>query len=338
MALCSATLLTMELLQNLGLIAAGVGFLYYGAEWLVKGSSAIALRLGVSPLVIGLTIVALGTSSPELAVCVGLNLAGNGATAIGNVVGSNICNILLVLGVSALVRPILIKAQLIIRDAPILIGVSLLFMWFIHDGSLVIWEGILLTVLIVAYTIFSFWVARHESNPEVIKEFEDEIGTQEGEMKSEHSPLRLAVLIIVGIAVLVLGAKLLKDGALYVAHAFGVSDAIIGLSLVAIGTSLPELATSIVASMKNEGDIITGNAIGSSIFNILAVLGITILVRPMAVEGIEPIDVYFMLGSAVLVLPLMWTRKRLSRREGVILLAIYLVYCIQLVQRGQLPV
>ncbi len=315
----------------------GVAGLYWGAEWLVKGSSAIALRLGVSPLVIGLTIVALGTSSPELAVCVRLNLAGDPEMAIANVVGSNICNIALILGVSALVRPIVIKAQLIRRDSPILIGVSLLFIWMLYDGHLQTLDGVILTIGIVAYVFFSFRLARMEKDPEVLKEYEQQIGSREEERKHPHSFGLMALLIIVGIAVLVVGADFLKHGAVGIATRFGVSKAIIGLTLVAIGTSLPELATSIVASMKNEGDIITGNAIGSSIFNILAVMGITILFKPIVVSGIEPMDLFFMLGFAALVLPLMWTRERLSRTEGVFLLAGYLLYCFLLVQRGAIP-
>lgn len=324
----------MEVWLNLALIAVGIAALYWGAEWLVKGSAGIALHLGVSPLVIGLTIVALGTSSPELFVCIGLNLAGSADAAAGNVVGSNICNILLVLGVSALVRPVVIKAQIIRRDAPILIAVTLLFIGLVYDGRLMFWEGIVLTVLIVIYIIISFRLAKLETNSEVIQEFEAEIGSLEEARKHPRSLLLMSGLVLIGIIVLVVGSKLLKDGALEIAYAMGISEAIIGLTLVAFGTSLPELATSIVASLRDEGDIVTGNAIGSSIFNILAVLGITILFGSMVVTGIEQVDIYFMLGSAALVLPMMWTRERLSRPEGIILVAGYIGYCLLLAQRA----
>ncbi|MFV1995571.1 MAG: calcium/sodium antiporter [Verrucomicrobiales bacterium] len=315
----------MDWALQIGSVLLGVVALFYGAEWLVRGSSSIALKMGISPLVIGLTIVALGTSCPELIVCIGLNLSGNPDTAVGNIVGSNICNIALVLGVSALVRPIVIKAQLLKRDTPLLIGFTLLFIWMLSDGELEMREGVVLLSLIVLYLLVIFRLAKAETDPDILEEFEEEIGTA-AEARRRSSAL-MVLMIVMGVAVLVVGAEFLKTGALAIATRIGVSDAVIGLTLVAVGTSLPELATSFVAAARNEGDLLIGNVIGSSIFNICAIMGITILVKnPMVITEILPGGLAVMFGSAVLVLPLMWTRRRLSRTEGLILLVGYLVY------------
>ena len=322
------------LLDLLYLVLGLVG-LYFGAEWLVGGSSKLALRVGVSPLVIGLTVVAFGTSAPELAVCLQLNFAGSPNGAVGNVVGSNICNILLILGISALIRPIAIQSQVIRREMPILIVVSLLLVWMLSDGELARWEGIVLTVGIVAYVYTSFALSRRESLPEVQAEFAEEIGDPE-EAKNTPGPV-LAGLLLAGLVLLVVGAKLFQIGGVGIAERLGVSDAVIGLTLLAFGTSLPELATSIVASRKGEGDIIAGNAVGSSVFNILAILGITVLVKPMLVSQIQPLDLAMMVGAAVVGVVLMLTRSRLSRTEGLIMLIAYFAYVGMLVMRGDVP-
>ena len=323
------------MLIDLLYLVIGLVGLYYGAEWLVGGSSKLALRLGVTPLVIGLTVVAFGTSAPELAVCLQLNLTGLPDAAVGNVVGSNICNILLILGVSALMRPIEIKSQVIRREMPVLIVVSLVFVAVLWDGVLARWEGGVLVVGIVGYVWASFALVKRVALPEVEEEFAVEIGRPE---EAEAIPGKvLAGLILAGLVLLVAGAKFFQLGGVGIAQRFGISDAVIGLTVLAFGTSLPELATSMVATAKGEGDIIAGNAVGSSIFNVLAILGITVLVKPMLISGIVPLDLWFMVGSAAICVPLMWTRSHLSRVEGGCLLVAYLIFVGLLVMRGGVP-
>ena len=322
----------MESLIDIAYIFAGLAGLYYGAEWLVGGSSKLALRLGVAPLVIGLTVVAFGTSAPELAVCLQLNLAGKPDAAVGNVVGSNICNILLILGVSALLRPIAIKSQVIWREMPVLIVVSLALGAMLWDGKLARWEGGLLAVGIVLYVWASFALAAKGDTAEVEEEFAGEIGSEEEARNA--SRWGLAGLIFAGLVFLVAGSHFFQMGGVSIAQRLGVSEAVIGLTLLAFGTSLPELATSIVASLKNQGDIIAGNAVGSSVFNILAILGITVLVKPMIIGGIEAFDLAFMVGATVVGVGLMATRKKLARWEGALMIGAYLVYVTMLVQRG----
>lgn len=317
---------------DIAYIFAGLAGLYYGAEWLVGGSSKLALRLGVAPLVIGLTVVAFGTSAPELAVCLQLNLAGKPDAAVGNVVGSNICNILLILGVSALLRPIAIKSQVIWREMPVLIVVSLALVAMLWDGKLARWEGGLLAVGIVLYVWASFALAAKGDTAEVEEEFAGEIGSEEEARNA--SRWGLAGLIFAGLVFLVAGSHFFQMGGVSIAQRLGVSEAVIGLTLLAFGTSLPELATSIVASLKNQGDIIAGNAVGSSVFNILAILGITVLVKPMIIGGIEAFDLAFMVGATVVGVGLMATRKKLARWEGALMIGAYLVYVTMLVQRG----
>jgi cation:H+ antiporter len=306
----------------------GMTLLYFGAEWLVTGSSEVALRFGISPLVVGLTIVAFGTSAPELLVGLKANLQSppQGDIALGNVVGSNIFNIALILGVGAMIRPIVIHSQIIKRELPILLVVSVAFVAMLWDGEVARWEGIVLTVGIIAYVIASLRQAKKEPQQGQFDESEQK------ELEQAKKPGRLKVdlfLIVVGLAALTFGADRLVTSGMELAHIFGVPEAIIALTFFALGTSLPELATSVVASMKNQGDIITGNAVGSCIFNILAVVGITAMVAPLNAKEVKPEDLWVMVGVVVVVLPFMWTRKRLSRVEGCILVlgsVAYVVY------------
>lgn len=324
----------MELFLNIAYLVVGLAMLYFGAEWLVAGSSRLALRLGIAPLVVGLTVVAFGTSAPELSVGVQLNLADHPDAAVGNIVGSNICNLLLILGVSGLFRPLQIRGQIVKREMPILIVASLVVVGMLWDGHLSRIEGGCLVAGIVIYVWLSLATARKEGNPEVLEQYLAEVGSlPEGPEKGDRLG-RIWMFIILGLVVLVVGSKCLEMGGLFVARSLGVSEAIIGLTLLAIGTSLPELATSIVATLKGEGDIIAGNAVGSCIFNLLAILGITILVRPMNVTEIEPMDLGFMVGAAVVVVPMMITRMRLGRLEGALLVGAYAAYMCILAQRG----
>ncbi|MCF6314351.1 MAG: calcium/sodium antiporter [Verrucomicrobiales bacterium] len=310
------------------LMVAGLVALVVGAEWLVRGSAKLAVMMGVSPLVVGLTIVAFGTSSPELFVCLKFNLAGDANAALGNLVGSNICNIGLILGISALIRPLDIKAQLLVRDLPILFVVSAGVIFMLWDGVIEVWEGGILVLGVVVYTVYSFRASKKEDNPEVLEEFEDEYGQASG--KKNDGWMGMAGLILVGLVGLYFGAEWLVDGAVGIAERMNVPSAFISLTVIAFGTSLPELATSIVAVIRRQGDIISGNAIGSCIFNLLLVLGATAMVKRMVITAIEPVDLAVMMGMVVIVVPLMWTRRRLARPEGALLLVIYLGYTVYL--------
>ncbi len=310
---------------SLGWLGLGLVLLYFGAEWLVKGSSRIALKMGISPLVVGLTVVAFGTSAPELFASVQATLNGKGDLAIGNVVGSNICNIALILGVGALIRAIHIHSQVIRREMPILVVASLVFVGMLWDLKIALWEGIILTVGIVIYVTSSLRQAKKEEHTEEFDELskEDLNQVHDKSVKSWFSNLGLVLL---GLVALAYGANRLVFGGENIARAFGVSEAIIGLTLVAFGTSLPELVTSVVASIRNQGDIITGNAIGSCIFNILAVVGITACIAPISALAISPVDLGIMVALTILIIPFMWSRRRLCRAEGGVLLCIYLAY------------
>ena len=300
-------------------ILLGVGLLYGGAEGLVRGSASVARRLGLSPLVIGLTVVAFGTSMPELVVSVRATLAGAGPIAVGNVVGSNIANIALILGLSALIRPIRVHAQLIRVDVPLLIVASVALAVLLQDGRLGRVEGVLFLAGIVGYTVLGLRLARAESAA-VHAEFAEATPPPTG------SWARDLIFIGAGLGLLVLGARLLVDGAVTIATSFGVSEAVVGLTIVAVGTSLPELATSLVAAGKGEGDIAVGNVVGSNMFNILGILGTASVVRPLTQTGMTRLDLGVMVGLALVLLPLMRTGFRLSRGEGGFLLAVYVVY------------
>ncbi|ARA94824.1 sodium:calcium antiporter [Rhodothermaceae bacterium RA] len=294
----------------------GFALLYVGAEALVRGGAALALRLGLSPLVVGLTVVAFGTSSPELVVSLKAALDGTSGLALGNVVGSNVANIALILGTSALIRPVAIQSQLIRLDVPIVIGSSLLLVGLLADGVLGRGEGALLTAGIVAYVGFSIRQARRES-PVVQAEFAGEIARPDG------SAWRDGAMVVIGLGLLVLGGQVFVSGAVDLARLLGVSDAVIGLTIVAVGTSLPELATSVVAAFRDEGDIAVGNVIGSNIFNVLGIIGPVAVVAPVQAGGVAAVDLWAMVGVAVLLLPLMRTGFRLVRWEGALLLLLY---------------
>jgi len=294
--------------------------LFGGAELLVKGSASLAARAGLTPLVIGLTVVAFGTSSPELAVSLKAALAGQGDVAVGNVVGSNILNIAVILGLAAVICPIGVHLQLIKVDVPIMILVSVLLPVLLYDGRLGRVEGGLLLAGIVVYTLFNVVMARRGAAAEVESEFAESVPKA-----TTHWAVDL-VLIGGGLATLVVGSRLLVDNSIEVARAFQISEAVIGLTVVALGTSMPELATSIIAAIRRQPDIALGNAIGSNIFNILATLGLSSLVVPMTAGGITVIDYGVMVGTAVLLLPFLMTGPRLGRLEGLVFLGGYCGY------------
>ncbi len=304
----------------LGLVA-----LVIGAELLVRGSSRLALSCGVSPLVVGLTIVAFGTSAPEVAVSVGSAIHGNSDIAIGNVVGSNIFNVLFILGVSALITPLVVHAQILRQEVPIMIASSLLLLAFAADGNLSFGESAAFAILLVAYTVF------------LIRQSRRQTAAMKAELTANAEPAARAhghwsiqvVLVIVGLGFLVLGADWLVASATHFARELGVSDLVIGLTIVAAGTSLPEVATSITAAIRGQRDIAIGNVIGSNTFNILGCLGATGMVAknglPIA-DSMLSFDLWVMLAVAFLCLPLFFTGRRIARWEGFFLLASYVAY------------
>jgi len=297
----------------------GLILLFIGAEGLIRGSSALALKIGITPLVVGLTVVAFGTSTPELVVSLKAALIGNSSITLGNVVGSNIANIALILGIAALIRPLDVHATVIRKEIPILIAFTILMILLLLDGEVGFIDGLIFVVAIISYTIINITLARKEKNAEVENQFKD------GLKNKFNVPLSI-IMIVAGLGLLILGANLFVNGAISIAKSIGVSDAIIGLTIVAIGTSLPELITSIVASYKNESDIAVGNVVGSNIFNILGILGITALIITVNAEGINFIDYGVMFFASIILLPLSKTGFKISRFEGAFLVAGYIAY------------
>lgn len=301
-------------------IALGIALLYFGGELLVTNASKLARIWGLSPLVIGLTVVAFGTSAPELAASLTAALQGSAALAIGNVVGSNIANIALILGVAALLHPLRTEARFIRREVPIMIVVAGLLVLLFRDGSLGRFEGALFLTLLALY----LWVLlRGSEQPQVEAAFAEAYAGG----SSVTSPRRTVLGALAGLALLVIGAQLLITGATALARSAGVPELVIGLSLVAVGTSLPELATSVIAALKREPDIALGNIVGSNIFNILGILGVTTLVQPVTLPYAEvALDLWLMLGLSLLMLPFLLTGLRLGRREAAVLLLLYALY------------
>ena len=310
----------------------GLALLVVGAEFLVRGSSRLAAALGISPLVIGLTVVAFGTSAPELAVSIQSSLAGSANIVLGYVVGSNIFNVLLILGLSALVIPLTVSRQLIRLDVPLMIGVSLLTLALGWDQRIGRLEGALLFAKLVAYTVFLVRQSRKESKKRAQDEFSEEYSAKES--PSLLMWLKNLGLVVGGLGLLVLGSDWLVDSAVAIAQAFGVSDLVIGLTVVAAGTSMPELVTSIVAAKKGERDIAVGNIVGSNIFNILCVLGLSSLISPtgVAVEmAALRFDIPVMIAVAFACFPIFFTGMVISRREGGLFSLYYLAYTAYLV-------
>ncbi len=308
------------MIVEVSLILVSLALLYFGAEWLVKGGASLALRLGLTPVVVGLTVVAFGTSAPEMVVCVKAAWAGQGNLAVGNVVGSNIFNVAVILGMAALVCPVRVQFQLLKVDGPILVAVSLLFLLLFWDRRLERWEAGLFLLLLVAYTVGNVWQARRQTSSAVSAEYSEGVP---GSTRGIGADLGL---IVGGMVVLIAGSRLLVDNSVSLARGLGISEAVIGLTIVAAGTSMPELATSIVAALKRQPDIAIGNVIGSNLFNILGILGVAGLIRPLEGTGILPRDLYLMVALSVVLLPLLWSGLKVSRWEGGVLVAVYLGY------------
>lgn len=312
------------------LLVGGLVLLILGAEAMVRGASRLAAALGISPLVIGLTVVAFGTSSPELAISLQSTFQGQADIAVGNVVGSNLFNILVIVGLSALITPLVVHQQLVRLDVPLLIGVSLLTWWMAADGVIARWEGGLLFAGLVVYLVFLVWQSRRESQ-EVRDEYAQEYG--DGRARDWRLWLVNLGLVAVGLVLLVVGADWLVEGAVALARTFGLSELIIGLTIIAAGTSLPEVATSVLAAIRGERDIAVGNAVGSCIFNIMAVLALTSIVAPggvnVAAAAIN-FDIPVMTAVAIAALPIFFTGNLIARWEGAVFLAYYVAYTVYL--------
>ncbi|MCQ4305002.1 sodium:calcium antiporter [Stutzerimonas frequens] len=313
-------------------LIAGLVLLVAGAEVLVRGAAKLAAQFGISPLVIGLTVVAFGTSAPETAVSVQASLNGSGDIAIGNVVGSNIANVLLILGMTALVAPLVVSRQLIRLDVPIMIGASLVTFGLAWDGQLSRIDGAILFSAVVIYTLFLVISSRRENAAGADDEFAKEFGLDEP--AKPHAGLINAGLVLGGLVLLVVGSNFLVEGAVALARALGLSELVIGLTVIAIGTSLPELATSIMAAFRGERDIAVGNIVGSNIFNLLCVLGLASLVSPQAIgvsSNALAFDFPVMIAVAVACLPIFFAGYCIKRWEGALFLAYYVSYTLYLV-------
>ncbi len=301
-------------------ITGGLVLLYFGADWLVQGAITMALHLGLSPLIVGLTVVALGTSVPEALVSVQAAIGGQGGIAVGNVVGSNILNITLILGLSALISPLKVDSHLVKADVPLLAGATFMLVVLLEDFHISRMEGAFLLLCIVGYVVGNIMTVKRTSPDE---------NKIEG-MDVPHDPgktlWRDIGLLIVGIITLGFGANFLVTGAVDLARIWGLSEALIGLTIVSIGTGTPELATALMAAYRKNSDLAIGNAVGSNLFNIMFVLGLAGLVAPLDATGINSSDLYVMLAVTLLLLPTVWTGRVLDRKEGFLFLAIYVAY------------
>lgn len=313
----------MSVFISLLWLAIGSAALYYGAEWLVGGGSKTAKKLGISPLIIGLTLVAYGTSAPELVVSVDSALAGQGGISIGNVVGSNICNIALILGLCAVITPLTVNRAMLKSDVPVMaltaVAFCLIYWWQDGIGRI---GGAILFAGFVLYNAKVIIGAKKEAalNRSV------ETAPEEDGDKAEKPLYLYLLLAALGLVVLVLGSKAFLKGAIEIAKLTGLSETVIGLTIVAVGTSLPELATSVVAAIKGERDIAIGNVVGSNIFNILLIMGVAPLITPLTGANIQPMDLIALLATTFLLIPFMITGFRLNRAEGAVLLAMYGAY------------
>jgi cation:H+ antiporter len=304
----------------------GLIFLVAGAEALVRGASLLALSVGMSPLVIGLTVVAFGTSAPELAVSVQSAFSGKADLALGNVVGSNIFNVLCILGLSALIVPLVVARQVVRQEVPVMIGVSLLLLLLALDGRVGRGDGGLLLGLLIAYTVFLVVQSRRQHQ-------RGDAGLPDGVPSAsagwDRHPAMQLLLIVAGLGMLVLGATWLVDSAVRFAQYLGVSELVIGLTIVAAGTSLPEVATSLIAALRGQRDIAVGNVVGSNVFNILGVLGLSSLVGPTGIEvapSVLAFDLPVMIAVAIACLPIFFTGNLIARWEGALFLGLYAAY------------
>ncbi|MBR5083882.1 MAG: calcium/sodium antiporter [Prevotella sp.] len=299
---------------NIVLIIVGVALVLWGADRMTDGAVAIAQRLNIPPIVIGLTIVAMGTSMPEFCVSLVSALKGTADLAIGNVVGSNIMNVLLIVGITAMVSPMVISKSTVKKDIPWAVVAALLLGYFCFDNLLSRFEALVLFVLFLAFICYTLWSAKKGKV------------TENEEVKKKHTPLMAIGLVLLGLVCLILGSNIFVDAATKVAASLGVSEAVIGLTIVAGGTSLPELATSVVAARKGQSAIAIGNVIGSNVFNILMIVGITGLICPLKMPNITIIDLSLMVLSIILLWFFTYTKYKVERWEGAFLFIILIGY------------
>lgn len=302
----------------------GLVALTVGAEFLVRGASRLAALAGISPLVIGLTVVAYGTSTPELAVSIKSALGGQSDVGLGNVVGSNIFNVLLILGICAIIQPLHVNSQLVRTDVPIMIAVSVIVLLMSLNGVIGRLDGMFLISGAAAYTAFTIYTSRKEK-AEVQTEFQSLVPSPTTSKAADA--LRAAIFVAIGLAALVLGSRFFVDGAVALARSFGVSELVIGLTIVAAGTSMPEVATSVIASIRGERDIAIGNVVGSNIFNLLVVLGCASAIDTITVPlPALTFDIPVMLGVAIACLPILFTGLEIRRWEGALFFGYYAAY------------
>lgn len=324
-------------MTQLILFVAGLAGLVAGAELLVRGASRLALSFGISPLVVGLTVVAFGTSAPEMTVSVGAVLNGQPGLAVGNAVGSNVFNVLGILGLAALIAPLVVHLQVIRQEVPIMIGASLMVLLLGVDGRIGLADAALLTALLVGYTIFLVMQSRAQS-ASAPAEFADELPPPAPGRWDSHWAVQL-LLVAAGLALLVAGSDAMVGAAVAFARTLGVSEVVIGLTIVAVGTSLPEVAASVMAAFKGERDIAVGNVVGSCVFNLLGVLGLAGLAAgsvglPMP-DAVLRFDLWVMLAAAVACLPIFVTGREVARWEGAVFVAYYAAYTAYLILRAQ---
>jgi len=329
----------MEIFWAIAQFIAGFVFLVGGAELLIRGASRIALRLGIQPIVVGLTVVAFGTSAPELVVSVTANLTNSGSSdlAIGNIVGSNIANLGLILGLCGSVYALRVNRHIITVEYPLLIGVTLIFGWMLYGGVLGQWEGLLLFAGLVGFIGWNVFTARrqYEMAHAAEESLEAAASVDERILRPSEQLWFDVLLVVMGLGGLVLGADWLVSGSRTIALAFGVSEVVIGLTLVAVGTSLPEVATSLVASFRGQGDLAIGNVVGSNLFNMLGVAGVTAAIKPLRAPESIGVDLLVMVAFTVLVYLLVWKQPhRIERWQGALLILLYAVYVVFLFARG----
>lgn len=303
------------------LLLFGLLFLFAGGELLVRGSSSLALSLGLTPLVVGLTVVAFGTSSPELVVSVQAALKGNSAISIGNVIGSNIANIALILGLSAVIKPVFVQSSAIKREIPFMIFISVVFTLFVFTKQIDFFAGITFILFLVLYVIISIYISKKEKQNELF-----------GAVKTKYPAIVSILFVVLGLVGLAYGSDLFIEGSVRLAKLLGASEFLIGLTVVAVGTSLPELVTSVVAAIKNEADILVGNIVGSNIFNILAIIGIAAVITSISLDEVKVVDLLVMLFFSIILMPMGFLKKTISRFEGILLLLGYILYIVYLVK------
>jgi cation:H+ antiporter len=314
------------------LFVLGFVTLIVGGEFLVRGASKLAEAFGVPPLIVGLTVVAFGTSVPEIAVLIKSAFSGQSGLVVGNVVGSNIANVLLILGLSALIAPLVVSRRLIFLEVPLMIGVSVLMMVLSLDGQLSRFDGAILMVGFLLH--LTFMIREQRGAALAVENLPGETDSIDSVRRRRSQWIKNVLLVVAGLVVLVIGSEWLVDGAVAMARTLGVSELVIGLTVVAVGTSLPEMATSIIAGLRGQRDIAVGNVVGSNIFNILSGLGLTALIAPAGIEvsdGVLSFDLPIMIATAVACLPIFFTGHRIARWEGAMFFGYYIAYAFYLI-------